>query len=318
MEMVIERGEELYLEVYLDVIFLINFIMDFILLTIVMKILKWDCNLFRRLIGAFIGAIGSCILAITPKLNHFLQFGISYILICGIMVFITYRPKKWSLGLKSVFILYITTFFLGGLLNSLYYHSALGYYFHEIIEGRFFPNIKGRQLIILAISGLSGIALFIKSINNLRSKELELYKVDLYFENKCIHLTGLLDTGNCLYDPIYGKPVIIIEYSALKDLLSEEQKKSLSIWLETTKGDFSQVFDITKEKESDYRKINVTMIPFRSIGKKKGLLPAIKINKMVIWKEDEGVTTENVLTGIWTEKMSRNKEYQLILHRDFV
>src|SRR5690606_12075026 len=144
----------------------------------------------------------------------------SYVIICGGMVLLSYRPKKWTTALKEVLMLYIATFFLGGFFHSLYYHSMLGYYFHELLQGRLIQDLHGSQIILLILSGIIAIYTLIKVMNSLRRGELELYEADLILGKKSIHVSGLLDTGNCLYDPIFGKPVIIIEFAALTELLS--------------------------------------------------------------------------------------------------
>lgn len=303
---------KLYLEVYLDVIFLINFIVDFILLLIVKKIMKCSSHLFRIILGAAVGAIGSCILAVATGLNGFIQFLLSYVIISGIMVWITYRPSKWSVAIKSILILYVATFFLGGILNSLYYHSMLGYYFHELLQGRLVQNLSGSQILFYIFSGIIAIIILIKVMNSLRKGDLEIYEADLFLDKKSIRVSGLLDTGNCLYDPIFGKPVIIIEYSALTSLLSEEQTGIIEKWIDTSQGSFDY------QKTEMLKNFSVMMIPYRSIGKKNGMLPAIKLNKVIVYKGEEKICNEQVLTGIWRGKLSKNKEYQLILHRNLV
>lgn len=306
-----KRGEELYLEIYIDVIFIINFIMDFILLSVVMKILKWKCSIKRRGLGSIIGASCACILAIIPELNHFLQFIISYILICIGMIFLTFKPKTWKMTLKGVFTLYVTTFFIGGLFNSLYYHSMLGYYFHELITGRFFSGLNGSRITFLIIGGITGIIIFVVLINNLRRRDVELYETEIFFQDKSVWAVGLLDTGNNLYDPIFKKPVNIIEQEVINKILSEEQRNYINMWLDNPKVDLNIHFNNPDN-------INVYMIPFSSIGKKKGLLPAIEVNKLEIIKGEEKIVIENVLTGIWNGQLSKNNEYQLILHRDLI
>ena len=301
-----KRGEELYLEVYLDVIFIINFIMDLILLSIVKKILKWESSIGKRIIGAIVGAIGACILALFPELNHFTQFILSYLVICIVMIWITYQPRTWLIGVKGVVVLYLATFFLGGLFNSLYYHSMVGFYFNELINGRLLLGLNGWKLVMLIISGIIGIAMLNKILSSLGRGDEELYETNIYLKEKSISLTGLLDTGNNLYDPVFGKPVIVIEYNSIIKLLSEEQ-------IEYINSTFIN-FKVTPITEN----ISVFMIPFKSIGKKNGLLPAIKIDKLEIIKGEEKKCSENVLTGIWTGQLSNKNEYKLILHRDLM
>ena len=105
----------------------------------------------------------------------------------------------------------------------------------------------------------------IKNISDFRRGNDDLYDVKLYFKDKSLVLRGLLDTGNNLYDPIFGKPVNVIEYSSIIKLLSEEDADYIKKIIDNNQG-------LTVSNNS----LNVFMIPFKSIGKKNGLLPAIK------------------------------------------
>lgn len=311
-----EKREELYLEIYLDVIFIINFFMDLILLWVVKKILKWKSTSAKILLGSAIGGIGACILALVPQLNQIIQFIISYFLICILMIRITFKPVSWQMGIKGVTVLYVATFFLGGLFNSLYYHSMLGYYFHELINGRLLSEINGWKILLLVMSGIIGIYLLIKIMNNLRKGDMRLYETKIFFQDKSISLISLLDTGNNLYDPIFKKPVIIVEYSTLKKLLSEEEQEYINMWINNisskSRGDFT--YNLKEESNN----INVFMIPFSSIGKKKGLLPAIEIDKLEIIDGEEKINNKNIIMAIWDGQLSKNSKYQLILHRDLM
>ena len=140
---------------------------------------------------------------------------------------------------------------------------------------------------------------------------MELYEAEIFFQDKSVWAVGLLDTGNNLYDPIFKKPVNIIEQEVINKILSEEQRNYINMWLDNPKVDLNIHFNNPDN-------INVYMIPFSSIGKKKGLLPAIEINKLEIIKGEEKIVIENVLTGIWNGQLSKNNEYQLILHRDLI
>ena len=301
----------MYLEIYLDIIFIINFIMDYILLTIVKITLKCETSILRRVLGAAIGAVGICILIVVSLSSNLLQFIISYFFLSILMVIATYKPKSLQMALKGVVILYLATFLLGGLINSLYYHSMFGYYIHELINGRLFNGLSTNIITLLVALGIIGMTVLVKTISKIYRRDVSFFDTDLIFQDKTISLTGLLDTGNNLFDPIYGKPVIIIEYSSLKGLLSCEQEKYIEALITNDKYNL-------KIDSKDIDNININMIPFQSIGKKKGLLPAITINKLVIKKDDEKISNEKVLTAIWNGQLSRENKYQLILHRDLI
>lgn len=313
---------DLYLEVYIDVVFIINFIMDFLLLLIVKKILKYKSGVFRFMAGACIGALGACIMSILPELNGFIQFLIAYVVICLAMVLTAFGFKGLRAVVKAMVILYITTFFLGGVINSLYYHSMMGYYFKELIQGRLFQNRDYAFFLIAISAGTGAVLIFIRTLKNLRSGDLRIYETDLFYKDQSIRVIGLLDTGNNLHDPIYGKPVIITEYSAIEPLLTTTERKLLNIMLDTLNGKStllnenkisSESVDLYPEKSEDNFKI--MMIPYHSIGRKNGMLPAFVLNQVMVTNGREKIYSEKVITAISREKLSKHNEYQVILHR---
>jgi stage II sporulation protein GA (sporulation sigma-E factor processing peptidase) len=317
-----EAGVNLYVEVYVDVIFVINFLMDLLLLLIVKKVLKCPSTKLSLIIGACIGAVGACVMAIVPNLNGIFQFVFSYIIICFAMIMTSFRLKNWPSRIKAVCMLYITTFFLGGFLNALYYNTRLGYYFMELIQGRLFNNRNMTYLCLAAITGTAAIWVFIKTLKNLRSGDLELYETELSYGEKSIQIIGLLDTGNNLYDPIYGKPVIIAELSALNPLLTVHQMNQLQRMLDTLDGKAAQTNKhlISSENvlQNEEEPLNMMMVPYHSIGKRNGILPAIIMNRVIIGNGADKIVNERVLTAVSREMLSVQRKYQVILHRDIV
>ncbi|WFR54996.1 sigma-E processing peptidase SpoIIGA [Anaerocolumna sp. AGMB13025] len=312
----------LYVEVYVDVIFSINFIMDILLLLIVKKILKCRSSILRMIGGAGTGALGACILAVNPKLNGFLQFLTSYVVICTAMILIAFGFTSLAAGIKAVIILYITTFFLGGVINSLYYHSMIGYYFEELIQGRLFQNRNMAFFILSAVAGGAAAVIFVITLKNLRSGELKTYETELSYGGKNIQIIGLLDTGNNLYDPIYGKPVIIAEFSSLEPLLSVNQRDLLCRVLDSLEGKHTTLQEIDHSPENGgisqneaEEHFNIMMIPYHSIGKKNGMMPAIIMNRVKIVSGKEKMYSENVYTAVTRGNLSKEKKYQVILHR---
>ncbi len=312
---------DLYLEIYVDVIFCINFIMDILLLLIVKKILKCKSSVIRLIGGAAIGALSACIFAVVPELNGFVRFLAAYVIICFAMILVSFGFQSPAATIKAVVILYITTFFLGGVINSLYYHTMLGYYFKELIQGRLFQNLSMAFFVLAAIIGAAAVWVFIITLKYLRSGDLEIYETELSYGDKSVRVIGLLDTGNNLYDPIYGKPVIIAEYSALEPLLTVHQRNQLQAMMDTmdgkhtsfNEGDDSSENSISRDGTEEF--FNIMMIPYHSIGRKNGMLPAIIMNRVVIFSGKETIYSEKVCTAVSRENLSKQKKYQVILHK---
>ena len=108
-------------------------------------------------------------------------------------------------------------------------------------------------------------------------------RVDLYLGSEKYQIKGMIDTGNGLRDPISGKPVNILDRHTARTLFGEEHLK------------------------------DVRYIPYQSIGKKAGVLPAVQFERMCIMKDTE-CWVERPLIAISEETISKGGEYEMILN----
>ena len=106
--------------------------------------------------------------------------------------------------------------------------------------------------------------------------------VELFLGEKQYQVKGLIDTGNGLKDPLSGQPVSILDRKVAKELLEES----------TLDG--------------------IRYIPYQTIGKKGGVLPAIQVDKMCVHGENK-YWVEAPLIGISEEEFSA-EEYKMILN----
>ena len=94
-------------------------------------------------------------------------------------------------------------------------------------------------------------------------------------------IKALLDTGNCLYEPLTGKPVCLVEYGRLKTCL----KNGTVI-------------------------PGIRAIPYHSIGKKHGVLLGVNQGRKY---EQSGC-----IVGIYKGKLSQSGEFSAIVHPDIL
>lgn len=295
----------MYLEVYVDVIFIINFIMDFILLVTAGRILRYESSPLRMCLGAAAGAAGACLFAVTPEINRLVRFLTAYLLLSFLMIWITFRRKSWREQIKAVVLLYISTFFLGGLLNGLYYYTGFGLHL---------ADNSHLYLLLAFLTGTAGMLIFVRFLRKLRYKESELYTAELTFHEKTVRAVGFMDTGNCLRDPYLGKPVIVTEYTVIEPLLTNSENTMLQKLLDNfEEGCSSGNFPEWKEAAGEI--LPIRLIPFHSVGK-SGMLPAFELDKVVLWEGKEETVREKVLTAISRKKLSVRKDYQIILHKE--
>lgn len=101
-------------------------------------------------------------------------------------------------------------------------------------------------------------------------------------------LTGLIDTGNHLTEPLTGRPVSILN------------------WREAEK---MQRFRQIQREENGY-----LYIPFHSVGTEKGWMMGMVVDAMVIRYKGEEIRICHPVLAVSREMLSTADEYQVILH----
>jgi stage II sporulation protein GA (sporulation sigma-E factor processing peptidase) len=141
----------------------------------------------------------------------------------------------------------------------------------------------GSLFLALAIAGYYIVLAIWKFISYVQRWNRYHCKVELQMGDKKCSVRGLIDTGNGLCDPISGQPVSILDRESARKLLGDETLKS------------------------------IRYIPYQSIGKKNGVLPAFQIDKMCVYGEME-CQVDCPLIGIGEEEFKGKGEYEMILN----
>lgn len=144
----------------------------------------------------------------------------------------------------------------------------------------------------LASSALSAgvLELLIRSREKKRLKRERTAEVTIYWEEKKQVLTGIIDTGNLLREPLTGKAVSIVEKAGIAPLLGNTWQQRRGFYL----------------------------IPYHSIGTDKGWLQAVAADKMEIQAAGRRVCVPHPILAIYEGNLSAQKEYQIILHPQHV
>lgn len=256
----------MYYELYVDVLFLVNFMMDYLLLLLVRKMLSCSATHGNVCLGALVGSLLTCIVVILPIPFAFIKFVLFHVLVNTCMIRVGLKIKNIRSLVKSLILLYIGGFLLGGILEALSQYVKIGSLFFAVA-------IAGYYIVL-------GIWKFISYVQRWNRYHC---MVELYFGDEKYLVRGLIDTGNGLRDPLSGQPVSILNRQSAKKLLGEAGVK------------------------------NMRYIPYQSIGKKEGVLPAFQIDKMCIRQEKE-CWVEHPLIGISEEEVSAGGEYEMILN----
>lgn len=281
--------------------------MDFLLLQIVRIMTKWKTKNIKIVLASAVGASSICIFALIPGLYGFIKFITMYVFICGIMIKIAFQIANKKMLIKGMLLLYSITFFLGGVVQSLSYQTKLITYLKKVVNQSLVGKLSFLHLMFLIFIAVLLFMIFYVVLKYLREAHKTIYEVKAQYSGKEIQTYGLYDTGNLLVDPMTGNPVIVIEYEIIKNILSEDIVHCIE-------NSFIHNYDFQMLEPENH--IKFKLIPFQSIGKQNGLMPAIVLDHIEIKKESESTIQKKVVAAICKEELSTRQDYHIILHKN--
>ncbi len=199
---------------YLDTLFFVNFALDLLSLCLVGLFLHMERRLWRILIASAAGALyasAAVVWAFVPVLHLICSFCLAFLL-----VRISFRAFG-SIGrfMGAVFLFYIAAFLLGGIVESLF--SLL----ETLLDKRTDASLRPADLVLLfgflAFGLLYAASRFFGSVTARKSASIR-----VTLEGKSVTFPVLVDSGCLLFDPISGKPALLVRLEAVSEILPSE------------------------------------------------------------------------------------------------
>lgn len=294
--------------IYLDVVLIENLCMNYIILFSTGYLLKIKIRHIRLVLSALLGGIYS-IAAYMQVLEIYSNLVLKIIL-SVVMVYIAYNSRNVKQILKQLIFFYLISFVFGGCAFALLYFIK-----PEQILMKNGVYIGTYPLKIAILGGIVGFTITVIAFRYVRTKlnkKNMFCELEIYFQNKSITTIALIDTGNMLKDPITSMPVIVVEKEILKKVLPESILSNLN---KIIGG------DVPKEVYEDENLNYITkfrVIPFSSIGKENGLLLGFKSNKIKVNTEESERIIEDVIIGIYDNKLSKKENYFALIGLDIL
>lgn len=279
--------------VYADVLFIVNAVITFLILITTADLTKIESVKSRYVSGALAGGILSFII-LAPEM-HTVIVVIVRLIISILIILITFSFKNLIQFFKCVSGFFIISFFYGGIVYffadcisfpDVYYNNGYGYF-----------DFSAVSLIVIT----SSVFLCIRIINKKKlhkSKNDEIYNVEVRDNGRYICTRALYDTGNSIRDVYNGRPVVIISFTCIKDLVDK------SIYME--------IYDFFYKKDMEKLPKGIRLIPVKTLSSDK-LLPAFSAERAIISNEDVKLVIDNVCIAI-TDDTFGEKEYKALLN----
>ncbi len=304
----------MYLEIYPDIIFILNFFIDYTLLLILQKVNRKDSSLKKRLAASAIGAAFAVLAGVFPWMNEVIRFVLLNVFAAILMLTVAFgRMKKWEL-MKQVAALYLITYFIGGLMNSIYYYTDFRETMISLGNSFVISNFSLKFVIIIIICLVPALYLFLFLRNRYRSDKKEIYEIELYLNGESIHTQALMDSGNCLYDPVFKKPVMVMENLLAKELLKEQVYKEFEATKNYMEGREANIGTAVMQEQE----LRLRFIPYQSIGKTRGMMIGLLLDKVLIHTGKEIICNEKVTAAICDNHLSTKDDYHVLLHKELI
>lgn len=296
------------MEVYLDMLILENLVMNYIILWVTGKLTRESMSQLRLLFGAVIGTV-YCAVMFFPSLRFLYTF-IFKVILSVVLVAVVFYPLGFKKFLKTLAFFYLVSFAFGGAAFGLFYFSNSG----AILSNGVFYLHNFSVMILVISTAIAYIVIKVSwsFVQAKVSKENMLILLNVELDNKSVNLKGLIDTANCLYDPITNNPVIVVELSAIKELLPYELQE---LFHKRKQDDLACIMGVIYNSSWINR---FRLIPYNSLGKENGMLVGFKPDKINIESVNCNREVNNIVVGIYNKNLSRDNSYNALLHPQII
>lgn len=254
---------------YADVIFAWNFIMNFLILILIHPDSKYRPG--KIAIAAAAGA-GVVLVSLYLWKENVVLYSALRFLSAGLLCLIAMPNKGIGELLCNTALLYGVSGCIFGI------NTILSGYLGEV-------GNKATLSIILISTGTLFAGRRLLRFRNIRNKQSAYcFEVTLKNNNREIKDTAFYDSGNHLYEPISGKPVILIP-------------QRIGCLLQ-------------------FCNASLRVIPYSSLGNKFGMLNAYRLDELIIHKETDEVHYKEVYAAVADDEMFRQESCGVILHSE--
>lgn len=205
--------------IYADVLFIINAYINYALLVLTELISGVKTSRLRVALAALLGGLYSLIILI-PGISD-LAIGLSRLPFAIILVFAAFKVRHIRMFLRLFCSFFLTNFIFAGLMLALWYFvSPQNMYLSAFVV---YFDIEPIALITMTAICYFTIK-FINTFVRVKQPKNTIFTLKLHINDKVIVLPALYDTGNNLFDPFTGRPVIIVSAGSLKDVFPDENR----------------------------------------------------------------------------------------------
>lgn len=274
--------------VYVDEMFLLNLIINYFIVLATAKLCALPLKRLRFAFAAASGALYSILLLFEPL--SFLASPVMKLVLGFVMTVIAFGVKVKLLKPFLAFLAVSAAF--GG---AVYAASLLAG--GNIDEGLYI-NASMRVLALSFAVCYFVLTLLFRRFGKKRQREIRSVKVTLC--GRSAEFNALRDTGNELYDPLSGLPVMVVDIKETGKLLPERL-------IEPLKAGIPEFIHALSGEDAYFSRFR--LVPYSAVGVKMALLPVFRPDSLLVGgKEDK-----NILVGLCPTILCGNGEYSAVI-----
>jgi stage II sporulation protein GA (sporulation sigma-E factor processing peptidase) len=289
--------------IYWDVLLLSNFAVNYIILVAAGKLSFRNIAHWRLALSSFLGSAYAVSALVVPlKAAYSLPARVAFGLF---MVALSYP------GARGIALLRVTSCFF--LCSAVAAGTALAL---QSFGGRVAPVASLFQgeavvhwyVVALSLAVMAALPVLAKMNGYSSLRRLPLMTIEVSMGGKTLGLTGLVDTGNNLRDPVSGLPVIVIDWDVLRSLMPPEVSAFfMSTW--------DAIPPVLSETSVGTR---LRLVPYESLSGRMGVLPGFRPDRLALIGKNGLRVFKNAIVCASQERLSPSGLYQALLHPDLV
>src|SRR5690625_3037414 len=265
--------------VYVDILFSYNFLLDAVILQTTAWAARAQTSWWKIALAAAIGA-SYVLMVFAPSLSFMFTF-IVKVLFSVVMLLVAFGFRSLQAFVRNAGYFYAANFTLAGGIFGIHYVLQSS---NELVDGMLFtasggmaPGFQsgGWLIIVIFFAMVAFYRLQHKAHERRTSLTQTIAELEVQIGSYQTACSGLIDTGNRLYDPLTRTPVMVMELAQWPELLPEKLQQSIE------RKNVDEMLQNLSEEAGEWRD-RIRLVPFKSVQQSHQFMLAIKPDKVVI------------------------------------
>lgn len=283
--------------VYFEKVVLVNLSLNWLILWVTARLVRIRPGQLRLGTAALLGALYSFSL-LMPGLSWLVTFA-GKLAFSLLMVGVAYYPLSLSRSWRVFLYFYLTSFALGG----------------AIIGLGFLVGEMAWWIIPTVILGAFALGHWAPLVARQLAEALGILPFKLVVAGSEQELVGFLDTGNHVREPLSCFPVVIVEATAILELLPAGLRTKLGA---LDNAELQDIWNFIGGLEEAWWPERWRVVPYSSVGRSKGYLLGFRPDYIEYTGGARPVRVKEVIIALHHRPLSADGSYLAILPADLI